>query len=118
MAGVAGNLYTLALAKQTAKGTPAIAASGYRLKLTGGNLSPDRQLITLQETDATRQQGSTVVVSARIEGTPEWYVRPEEFGLIALAALGADTVTGTAAPFLHTITPANRPPYLTARVNV
>jgi hypothetical protein len=118
MTGVAGNVYTLAFAKQSVKGTAAIASAGYKCKLTGGSLGPMRQFLTLQETDATRQQGSTVVVGARVEGTPEWYVRPEEFGLFAYAALGAISTSGTAAPYTHTITPAQRPPYLTARKNI
>jgi hypothetical protein len=118
VSGVAGNVYTLSFAKQASKGTPALASTGYKLKLTGGDLAPDRQLLTLQETDATRQQGQTVVVGARIMGTPEWYVRPADFGLFAYAALGATAVTGTAAPYTHTNTPANSPPYLTVWKNI
>lgn len=114
MSGVAGNVYTIGFAKQTAKGTPAAAGNGFRMKLTGGELGPDRQLLTLQETDASRQQGSTVVVGAKVEGTPEWYVRPADFGLFALGLLGAETV----ASGVHTATPAQRPPYLTARKNI
>ena len=117
MTGVAGNVFTLALAKQTAKGTPAAASAGYKLKLTGGDLEPNRQFLTLQETDASRQQGSTVVVGAQVEGTPEWYIRPEEFGLIAYAALGANADTG-AGPYTHTATIAQRPPYLTCWKNI
>jgi Phage tail tube protein len=117
MAGVAGNVYTLAFAKQSAKGTPAGAAAGFRKKLTGGELGPQRQFLTLQETDASRQQGDTVVVGAQVEGEPECYVRPADFGLIAYAALGALSTTG-AGPYVHTITPAQRPPYLTVRKNL
>lgn len=117
MTGVAGNVYTLAFAKQSAKGAAAAANTGYKLKLTGGALEPNRQFLTLQETDATRQQGSTVVVGAQVQGTPEWYIRPEEFGLIAYAALGANADSGT-GPYTHTATPAQRPPYLTAWRNI
>lgn len=117
MTGVAGNVYTIAVNKQTAKGTPASNSAGYKLKLTAGELGPNRQFLVLQETDATRQQGSTVVVGAQVQGTPEWYVRPEEFGLIAYAAMGANADTGT-GPYTHTATIAQRPPYLTAWKNV
>lgn len=114
MTGVAGNVYTLAFNKQTAKGTPASAAGGFKLKITGGEVAPNRQFLVLQETDATRQQGSTVVVGAQVEGTPEWYVRPEEFGLFAYAALGANS----SASNTHTATIAQRPPYLTCWKNI
>lgn len=115
MTGVAGNVYTIAVAKQTAKGTPAVNSTGYKLKLTAGDLEPQRQFLTLQETDATRQQGSTVVVGAQVQGTPEWYIRPEEFGLFAYAALGANVDSGGNT---HTATIAQRPPYLTAWKNI
>lgn len=117
MSGVAGNVYTLSFARQSAKGTAAGAGTGFKLKLTGGDLAPDRQLLTLQETDATRQQGQTVVVGARIQGTPEWYVRPADFGLFAYAALGANSDSGP-GPYIHAATPANSPPYLTAWKNI
>jgi len=112
--GVAGNVYTLAVAKQTAKGTPATASTGYKLKLTSGDVSPQRQLLTLQETDATRQQGQTVVVGGQIDGTPEWYVRPDDFGLFAFGALGANAD----ASMVHTATPAIAPPYFTVWKNI
>lgn len=119
MAGVAGNVYTISFAKQSAKGAPASTGTGYKMKLTGGDLSPNRNLLTLQETDASRQQGNTVVVGAQIQGTPEWYVRPADFGLFAYAALGANVDAGTGPDgYTHTATPANSPPYLTAWRNV
>jgi hypothetical protein len=117
MTGVAGNVYTLAFAKQASKGSAAVASTGYKLKLTGGDISPNRQLLTLQETDSSRQQGSTVVVGAQVQGTPEWYVRPEEFGLFAYTALGANADTGS-GPYTHTATIAQRPPYLTVWKNI
>lgn len=117
MTGVAGNVFTLGVAKQTAKGSPAGTGSGFRMKLTGGDLEPNRQFVVLQETDATRQQGSTVVTGAQVQGTPEWYIRPEEFGLIAYAALGANQDSG-GGPYTHTATIAQRPPYLTVRKSI
>jgi len=115
--GVAGNVYTLAFAKQSAKGAAAAANSGYKLKLTSGEVGPNRNFLTLQETDASRQQGDTVVVGAQVQGTPEWYIRPEEFPLFGFAALGANVDSG-AGPFTHTQTPAQRPPYLTVWKNL
>lgn len=116
MAGVAGNLYTVAYAKQSAKGATG-TTGGFKMKLTSGDVGPQRQLLTLAETDASRQQGSTVVVGAQIQGTPEWYARPADFGLFAYAALGANVDAGS-GPYTHTATPATSPPYLTIAKNV
>lgn len=111
MPAVSGNVVTLAVGKQTAKGTPQ-ATPTYKLKLTGGDIDPKRQIIQLAETDATRQQGKSVVVGASIDGSPEFYVRPDDFGLLGYAAMGAIATTGTTDK-THTITPANSGIYLT-----
>jgi hypothetical protein len=111
MPAVSGNVVTLGIAKQTVKGTPA-ASPTYKLKLTGGDIAPVREIIQLAETDATRQQGKNMVVSSRVEGSPEFYVRPTDFALLAYFALGAVSTSG-ASDYTHTITPANAGPYFT-----
>lgn len=110
MAGVAGNLWTLGMGKQTAKGTPQ-ATLAYRVKATGGDIDAARETIQLAETDASIQAGSTVVVGGRVEGTPEHYLRPDDFGFVLNALLGADAITGAADPYTHTITPATATAY-------
>ncbi|HWE83059.1 MAG TPA: phage tail tube protein [Gaiellaceae bacterium] len=112
--GVAGNIYTLALGRQSAKGV-AQTSPTYKLKLTSGDLSPARQVIQLAETDSSRQDGKSVVVGAHVEGTPEFYVRPDDFGLLAYAALGANADSGTSPNYIHTATMLNNGnlPYLT-----
>lgn len=117
MAGIGGNQWTLALAKQSAKGT-INATPTYKLKATGGNIMPISDRIQLAETDASRQQGDTVVVGARVEGTPEHYLRPDDFGLIAYATLGANGDAGSSPNFTHTATPASSGPYFTLYKNV
>ena len=108
---IPGNQYTLAVGKQTAKGAAAATAL-YKLKATGGSLRPNRTKLQLAETDATRQDGLTVVTGAHIEGSPTFYLRPSDAGLLFLLALGTDVVTG-AGPYTHTITAAASPPYAT-----
>ena len=112
MAGVAGNLWTLGIGKQTVKGT-ANAVSTFKLKATGGNVGPQIGTVQLSETDASRQQGATVKVEGHVEGAPSHYLRPSSFGLISLASLGSLATAGAAADKTHTATPANAPTYFT-----
>lgn len=114
MAAISGNVVTLKVGKQTAKGTPQ-ATPTLGLKLTGGDLVPARTTIQLAETDATRQQGQTVVVGAvGAQGSPSFYLRPDDFAFFAYMALGANADSGTTPNFTHTATPANSGPYFTA----
>lgn len=102
MAGISGNQFTLAVGRQSGKGSPATAPA-YKLKLTGGDMAPRRETIQLAETDASRQQGETVVVGARVEGTPEHYLRPQDAGLLLYGLLGDIATAGSAPNFTHTI---------------
>lgn len=114
MAGLRGNIAWLMAAKQSAKGTPATVAAGTTLKmpLTGGNMGPVRETDNLSETDASRDAGQAYVTTSAVEGTPEFYVR-DSIGWWLHKVLGADAVTGS-TNFVHTITPANTLPYITA----
>ena len=112
MAGVAGNLWTLGVGKQTVKGT-ANAVSTYKMKATGGGINPSRGTVVLSETDASRQQGASVVVESHVEGSPSHYLRPSSFGLISQAALGTLATSGAGADKTHTATPSNSPTYYT-----
>lgn len=106
MTAIAGNYYTLAIGRQTAKGV-AQTTPQYKLKVVSGDISPVRDEIVLAETDSTRQQSKTIVVGSRVEGSPEFYVRPDDFGLLAYGLLGVDTISGTAPNYIHTATMLN-----------
>jgi hypothetical protein len=110
--GIQGNIATLAVGKQTAKGTPQ-ATPTYKLKLTGGDIVAVTDTVELAETDASIQAGGTVKTGFRVQGTPEHYLRPDDFGLIAYLALGATAVAGTTPNFTHTATIAAAQPYAT-----
>lgn len=116
MAGLRGNTAWVLAQKQTAKGAAATisAASAYKMPLSGGNISPVRETDQLAETDSNRDRGVTYVTSSGVEGSPEFYVRDASIGFWLWAALGADAVTGTMPNFVHTLTPANSLPYITA----
>lgn len=112
MPPVSGNIFTLAIGRQTAKGT-AQTTPAFKLKTTGGDLNPTRQTVQLAETDASRQQGKLLVVGAHVEGTFECYLRPHDWAFLAYALLGANATTGSSPNYIHTATPANSHPYLT-----
>src|SRR3954454_13560829 len=112
MAGVAGNAATLAIGKQTAKGT-AQTTPAFKLKFTGGDIAPARQIIQLAETDASRQAGASVVVGSSVTGTTNHYVRPTDFGLLAYAVMGANADSGTGPNYTHTATSSASAPYFT-----
>lgn len=112
MASIPGNAVTVAVGKQTAKGTPQ-ATPQFKLKLTGGEIAPTRDLLTLAETDASRQAGAQVVVGSHVEGTTEHYLRPTEFASIAYWALGSNADSGSSPNYTHTATAASSGPYAT-----
>lgn len=116
MAGLKGNIAWLLASKQTVKGTPGpVTAVGgaYKMPLTGGNVGPTRTTDNLSETDASRDRGNTYVQQTGVEGSPEFYVRDASIGFWLHKVLGADAVTGT-TNYVHTITPSNTLPYITA----
>lgn len=111
MAGHSGQFYILGIGKQTAKGTPQTTPK-FRMRLTGGAVVPDPQLLDLPETDSSIQRSNTVKVGQMISGAIEGFVRTDELGLLAYAALGANNTSG-AGPYTHTATASNASPYLT-----
>jgi hypothetical protein len=102
----------MAVGKQVAKGTPQTTPT-YKLKAVSGDVNPRRDIITLAETDASRQAGAQVVVGTGVEGTTEHYLRPDDFGLIAYMAMGANADSGAGPNYTHTATAASSAPYAT-----
>lgn len=109
---VAQSIYTLAFAKQTAKGAAATAAA-FRVPVVGGDVMPQRTVNDLEETGANRQRSQSYVSRVDAGGAPEFAVRLKPLGLLAYGALGAKAVVGAAAPYTHTITAANALPWFT-----
>lgn len=113
MAGMRGNVGWLMGQKQTAKGTlatPAIA-NAFKTPFSGGSISPVREIDSLAETDSSRDQGVSFVVTSGAEGSPEMYVRDRLIGFFLYWALGAVSTSGT-TNLTHTITPNNTLPYV------
>src|SRR5579862_739950 len=114
MTGVSGQYYVLQIGRQTAKGTPQTVPQ-YALKLTAGGLDATKTEVELTETDQTRQQGKTIATAAGVTGSPDFYTRPDDFGLLAYGLLGANADSGTNPNYIHTATmsSAGANPYFT-----
>lgn len=112
MGGLRGNDALLALAKQTAKGTPNTTYTD-ALPFSGGSIAPSRTVDQLSETDSQRDQGVSFVQSTGVEGDPEVYVRDASIHRLLNGVLGATATTGAGPNYTHTTTPANTIPYFT-----
>jgi hypothetical protein len=111
---LSNNALTLGVGIQTAKAA-AQATPAVTLRYTGGyGPTPNRNTLTLAETDANRVQSDPVVVGYRVGGDGEHYVRPSEQHILAHLLLG-HTVTTGAGPYVHTIdsTASGTAPYAT-----
>lgn len=106
------SIHELAFAKQSAKGTPATAAT-FRIPLVGGTVRPQRTVEILEETGTSRVRTQSNVMRAAVEGNPEYAVRPDALGLLLYAVLGAKAVAGAGDPYTHTFTNAAEQPWLT-----
>ena len=111
MAGHAGNFFTAAIGRQSAKGTPQTTPK-FKLRVTGGVVVPDVQILDLPETDSSIQRSRAVKVGSLVGGALEGFVRADEFAFLAYLHMGAVSTTG-AGPYTHTITAAAQLPYAT-----
>jgi hypothetical protein len=110
--GFPNNTAVLDIGKQSAKGTPQTTPT-YELRYTGGfgpTVAP--QTVEVAESDSTSLASGIIRTGFSVEGTSEGYVRPDEFGLLAYLALGANADSG-AGPFVHTASHSVTPPYVT-----
>jgi hypothetical protein len=106
MAPVEGNTRLICVAPQSAKGSPA-AAPTITFELSGDTaLNPNREIITLPETDASSQRADSAVVGASPGGGWQGWWR--DTGALFLAEyIQGDIAAGVA-------TPSREMPYFTA----
>lgn len=107
---VAGNIGSLGVGIQAAKGTAAAVA--HRFMLTGGGMGPSREIVDLEESTGQRLRLGSYVARARAEGTPAAYARPDMLGILLYGAMGGKAVTGAGDPYTHTFTLAATQPYM------
>lgn len=106
------SIHELAFAKQTARGTPATAAT-FRIPLVGGTVKARRTVQLLEETGTSRLRSQAGVLQVGAEGSPIYAVRPAALGLLLYGVLGAKAVSGAGDPYTHTFIDAAEQPWLT-----
>lgn len=111
MAGHAGNFFTAAIGRQTAKGTPQTTPK-FKLRVTGDIVAPNVQILDLPETDSSIQRSKAIKVGSLVEGSLSGFVRSDEFSFLAYLHMGAVSTAG-AGPYTHTVTAAAQLPYAT-----
>lgn len=111
MAGHAGNFFTAAIGRQSAKGTPQTTPK-FKLRVTGDIVEPNVNILDLPETDSSIQRSKAIKVGELIEGQLSGFVRADEFGFLSYLHMGAVATTGS-SPYTHTVTAAAQLPYAT-----
>jgi hypothetical protein len=109
---IAGNKRVLYIGLQSAKGTPQTTPT-LKIRVRNFNKGDVRQKIELEETDASTQDGESVVVGVGGSISFEKYLRPSEDDFLWYALLGVNADSGTNPNFTHTQSPAVDTPYLT-----
>ena len=94
------------VAKQTAKGTT-VATAIKRLRKAGGGMGVTRDDGQEVYSDGQRFGDRVDFVNTLVgEGNPVAMAQTGVLGYLVYLMMGAETVTGAAAPFTHTVTPA------------
>lgn len=106
MPPVSGNTRVICAAKQTAKGSPAAAPTVWFPLASDAALNPNREIITLPETDASSQRPASAVVGASPGGG--WSGWWRDSCALFLSEMAQGAIAGGVA------TPAQAMPYFTA----
>ncbi|MDW8339516.1 MAG: hypothetical protein RMM28_10300, partial [Thermoleophilia bacterium] len=77
MPGHAGNFFTAAIGRQTAKGTPQTSPK-FKLRVTGDIVRTNVQVLDLPETDSSIQRSRAIKVGSQVEGNLAGFVRSDE----------------------------------------
>lgn len=112
-----GSLSATGLSKETSFGVP-VAASTF-LPMTGNTLTADPGWFSPPVMMATRdKQVFNMYGEAKYNGTVDGPLFPSNAIELLVASIGTDAVTGTGAPYTHTISQANLLPSLTVEKNI
>lgn len=109
----------LALALQTAKGTPATVDGSLALRLTSSSLSGNAELLDFEDEiggGRAAESGAAVLGGFSVAGDLEGLLRSNVIGYLLLAAgfsADAPVQDGTSGAWTHTFTPSDTGTYLT-----
>lgn len=107
---VEGNSRLIYAGKQTAKGTPNLTPTVVFPLSGDGALDPNREIITLPETDNNTQRSDSVVVGASPAGGWTGWLRTSQMQMLSEGIMGS---IATAPVGTHTATPTKALPYYT-----
>lgn len=113
MAGYSSRHGTIAIAKQTAKGSAA-ANPTVKFQAAGQpSLAPAKGRARYAMTDGGRDRGAGYTSGLSVAGDVPLYLHFDGFALLAYLALGSNADSGAGPDYTHTATPANDLPYCT-----
>jgi hypothetical protein len=113
MSGFSSALGHIAIAKQTAKGSPA-AVPTKKFKLAAApSLHPVKERARYAATDIGRDPGPAYTARLGVAGDFQVYAEPQAMALLWYLVLGANADAGAGPDYTHTATPANDLPYCT-----
>jgi len=101
----------LGVGKQASKGT-AVSPEVY-IRYRDKSINPEFDAEFYHEGGYGRDVGYATKTLHKHDGSFSFLARPKQVGKLLHAALGADAVSGTATPYIHTITPNDTIPWLT-----
>jgi hypothetical protein len=105
--GISSRIGTIAIGKQSAKGTPASVPT-VKFRTAGApSIMPIKDRARLNMTDSGRDGGDSYTSQMRIEGSFPVYMHPDGLGMVFGACLGTVVESGTTPNYTHTITPGN-----------
>ncbi len=113
MPGLAfGHKFEIAVAKQTAEGTPATTAD-YSIPVFSGIMNPGEERAQHDATGPEAYRPGSFKKRADAGGSPVFGCFPNSLGRLAFGHLGSDTVTGSVDPWTHTMIRADNMPWET-----
>jgi hypothetical protein len=110
---VASNIGTLALVKQTAKGTYGATPTVKFNLAAAPSVYPVREIARYTMTGAGRDQGPAYTNAVYVTGEFQVYMHFDGMALLSYLALGSNADSGTTPNFIHTATPGLSLPYFT-----
>lgn len=113
MSGISSRHGTIAIAKQTAKGSAAATPTVKFALSAAPSVAPIKERGRYVMTDQGRDPGQAYTSRMAVGGDFQVYMHPDGFGLLGLGVLGTNADTGAGPNYTHTITPADDVPWFT-----
>jgi len=113
VASIPSNIGTIAIAKQSAKGTAAAAPTVKFALCDPPDISPLKETARYTMTDTGPDQGPAYTTRMGVSGSFPVYLHYDGFALLAYLIQGSNADAGATPNYTHTATPADTLPYCT-----